>query len=351
MNVTPPMNPDDLADALTALREHTPLVQCLTNIVVAEWTANVLLAVGAAPAMVDNPQEAGRFAAMAGGVLVNLGTPYDETARAMHLAVAGAKLLKTPWVLDPVAAGVLPWRTQLAHQLLRESRPTIIRGNASEILALAGGAGGRGVESVDSPEEAVDVARVLAKQQQSVIAISGPTDHITDGERLVRLSNGHPWLTSRTGDRDADRGCRIGSPAGARSWQLCGRPAGRAVAAAARGPGRAGEDHLRMDRPLLDLSLYLVTDTILCGQFGVAATVSAAVGAGVTLVQLRDIDAADDELVALGREVKAILRGTGVPLIVNDRAHLVAAIGADGVHVGQSDLEIAQARALVGPTA
>ena len=206
MNVTPPMNPDDLADALTALREHTPLVQCLTNIVVAEWTANVLLAVGAAPAMVDNPQEAGRFAAMAGGVLVNLGTPYDETARAMHLAVAGAKLLKTPWVLDPVAAGVLPWRTQLAHQLLRESRPAIIRGNASEILALAGGAGGRGVESVDSPEEAVDVARILAKQQQSVIAVSGPTDHITDGERLVRLSNGHPWLTSITGG-----GCALGA--------------------------------------------------------------------------------------------------------------------------------------------
>jgi thiamine-phosphate pyrophosphorylase len=106
-----------------------------------------------------------------------------------------------------------------------------------------------------------------------------------------------------------------------------------------------------MGRPPLDLSLYLVTDTILCGQFGVAATVSTAVGAGATVVQLRDVDATDDELVALGREVRAVLRGTGVPLIVNDRAHLVDAIGADGVHVGQSDLEIAQARALVGPTA
>ena len=106
-----------------------------------------------------------------------------------------------------------------------------------------------------------------------------------------------------------------------------------------------------MGRPPLDLSLYLVTDTILCGQFGVAATVSAAVGAGVTVVQLRDVDATDDELVALGREVTAVLRGTGVPLIVNDRVHLVDAIGADGVHVGQSDLEIDQARALVGPTA
>lgn len=106
-----------------------------------------------------------------------------------------------------------------------------------------------------------------------------------------------------------------------------------------------------MARPPLDLSLYLVTDTTLCGQLGVAATVSAAVGAGVTVVQLRDVDATDDELVALGREVTAALRTTGVPLIVNDRAHLVDAIGADGVHVGQSDLAIDQARALVGPTA
>lgn len=106
-----------------------------------------------------------------------------------------------------------------------------------------------------------------------------------------------------------------------------------------------------MGRTPLDLSLYLVTDTTLCGQLGVAATVSAAVGAGVTVVQLRDVDATDDELVALGREVSSVLSGTGVPLIVNDRAHLVEAMGADGAHVGQSDLGIAQARALVGPTA
>jgi thiamine-phosphate pyrophosphorylase len=106
-----------------------------------------------------------------------------------------------------------------------------------------------------------------------------------------------------------------------------------------------------MRRPPLDLSLYLVTDTTLCGELGVTATVSEAVGAGVTVVQLRDVDASDDELVDLGRQILTILRGTGVPLIVNDRAHLVDAIGADGAHVGQSDLGIEQARALVGPTA
>ena len=196
----------DLADALTALRERPPLVQCLTNVVVTGWTANVLLAVGAAPAMVDNPHEAGEFAAIAGGVLVNLGTPYDDTAHAMHLAVADAKLAGTPWVLDPVAAGALAWRTSLAQQLLHEARPTIVRGNASEILALAGGAGGRGVESVDSPEAAARVAMVLADQQQSVIAVSGPTDRITDGRRMVRLTNGHPWLTRVTGG-----GCALGA--------------------------------------------------------------------------------------------------------------------------------------------
>jgi thiamine-phosphate pyrophosphorylase len=104
-------------------------------------------------------------------------------------------------------------------------------------------------------------------------------------------------------------------------------------------------------RPALDLSLYLVTDTAMCRQFGLAATVSAAVGAGVTVVQLRDVDAGDDELVGLGREVMAALRGTGVPLIVNDRIHLVEPIGAQGAHVGQSDVGIGQARALLGPAA
>lgn len=106
-----------------------------------------------------------------------------------------------------------------------------------------------------------------------------------------------------------------------------------------------------MRRPPLDLSLYLVTDTVMCGQFGVVATVSAAVGAGVTVVQLRDVDATDDEFVSLGRQVMAVLKGTDVALIVNDRIHLVDSIGADGAHVGQSDLGIWQARALLGPAA
>ncbi|HEY0560237.1 MAG: thiamine-phosphate pyrophosphorylase [Mycobacterium sp.] len=106
-----------------------------------------------------------------------------------------------------------------------------------------------------------------------------------------------------------------------------------------------------MPRPPLDLTLYLVTDTTLCGALGVPATVAAAARAGVTAVQLRDPAAPDTELVALGRAVAAELAGTGIPLLVNDRVHLVGPIGAAGAHVGQGDLDPATARALLGPDA
>ena len=105
-----------------------------------------------------------------------------------------------------------------------------------------------------------------------------------------------------------------------------------------------------MSRPV-DLTLYLVTDTVLCGSRGVAATVEAALDGGVTVVQVRDPAAPDDEFVRLGRAVAEVLAGTGVPLIVNDRVHLVDLIGADGAHVGQGDLDPVAARSLLGPDA
>ncbi|MFE7398069.1 hydroxyethylthiazole kinase, partial [Streptomyces sp. NPDC057557] len=118
------------------------------------FTANVLLALGASPAMVDLPEEAGPFARIASGVLVNLGTPHAEQRSAMIEAARAAASAGTPWVLDPVAVGALPVRTALARELL-ELRPTVIRGNASEIIALAGaGGGGRGVDSSHGVEAA-----------------------------------------------------------------------------------------------------------------------------------------------------------------------------------------------------
>ncbi|MGW6024271.1 thiamine phosphate synthase [Streptomyces sp. NPDC055099] len=104
-------------------------------------------------------------------------------------------------------------------------------------------------------------------------------------------------------------------------------------------------------RPPLDLSLYLVTDTRLCGDRGVAATVAAAVRGGVTAVQLRDPDADARTLFALGRAIQAELAGTGVPLIVNDRLDVAVWLDADGVHLGQRDVSPATARRRLGPHA
>ena len=195
-----------LAEALTTLRARTPLVQCLTNIVVAGSTANVLLAAGASPAMVDNPQEAGDFSRVADGVLVNLGTPYSVTAEAMEAAALAAAAAGTPWVLDPVGAGPLKWRTGLAQRLLEQRPPVVVRGNASEVMALDGGAGGKGVDASDSAEQALDAAEALAVRISAVVAVSGEVDHLTDGERLVRVANGHPLLTRMTGS-----GCALGA--------------------------------------------------------------------------------------------------------------------------------------------
>ncbi|WP_229052123.1 hydroxyethylthiazole kinase [Aeromicrobium sp. Leaf350] len=193
-------------DALDRVRATGPLVHCLTNDVVVNFTANTLLAVGAAPAMVDIPEESGMFAGVAGGVLVNLGTPHAELRAAIEVAVAAAAEAGTPWVLDPVAIGALPVRTELAHRL-RDASPTVVRGNASEILALAGaGAGGRGVDALDEVDVAADVARELARSAGTVVAVSGPVDLVTDGDRVARIANGDVLLTKVTGG-----GCALGA--------------------------------------------------------------------------------------------------------------------------------------------
>lgn len=198
----------DCAQLLEELRVQSPLVQCVTNAVVTNFTANVLLAIGAAPAMVDIASESGEFASVAASaVLINLGTPREEQRAAMVEAVEAANAAETPWVLDPVAIGSLSVRTALAHRLVG-LRPRIVRGNASEILALAGaGAGGRGVDSTEGSLAAFEAARHLAVSFSSTVAVSGAVDLIVGPEgEAVGVANGHHFLTRVTGG-----GCALGA--------------------------------------------------------------------------------------------------------------------------------------------
>jgi hydroxyethylthiazole kinase len=195
-----------LRAARTQLTGTAPLVHCLTNTVVQALTANALLAVGAAPAMVDAPEEAAEFAAIASAVLVNVGTVHARTAEAMRLAARAAGEAGTPWVLDPVAVGGLSFRTALAADLVG-LRPTVVRGNASEVLAVAGaGAGGRGVDSTATADDALAAAEQLARRTGGVVAVSGAVDVVTDGATTVRVGGGSALLTRTTG-----AGCALGA--------------------------------------------------------------------------------------------------------------------------------------------
>ena len=195
-----------LIAAIDTMRNTRPLVQCLTNNVVTQVTANVLLAAGATPAMCDTPEESAAFARVASGVLINPGTPSAEQYAGMRQAILGANSVDTPWVLDPVAAGALPHRTAFSREILAY-RPAAIRGNASEIAALAGvGAGGRGVDATDEVEAAIPAARDLAAQTGGVVAISGAQDVIVSTRRVTRLVSGHPMMQLVIGT-----GCSLGA--------------------------------------------------------------------------------------------------------------------------------------------
>ena len=188
------------------LREASPLVQCLTNTVAASLSANLLLAAGASPAMIDTPEEAGDFARRAAGVLINVGTPTAARYEAMRTAASAAREAGTPWVVDPVGAGVLGHRTRFVETLL-DAAPTALRGNASEIAALGGqGAGGHGVDSVHSVEDALPAARALAERTGGVVAVSGPVDLIVSPGRETWLTSGDPLLTRVSGS-----GCALGA--------------------------------------------------------------------------------------------------------------------------------------------
>ncbi|MDR1827332.1 MAG: hydroxyethylthiazole kinase [Methylobacteriaceae bacterium] len=187
------------------VRRRRPLVHCITNQVAANFTANVLLALGASPAMVRAPEEVEEFVPRADALLSNLGTLDAVQALAVERAVAAAGRVGKPWVLDPITAG-LSFRLECVRRLMTH-RPAAIRGNASEILALAAviderpvdPAALRGVDSTERPEHAVDAAKALARQAGVATAVSGAVNYVTDGERLLEIPGGHPVMEQVSG--------------------------------------------------------------------------------------------------------------------------------------------------------
>lgn len=191
---------DIWADVLS-VRTQRPLVHSITNLVVTNLTANVLLAAGASPVMAHAHEEVADMAAMAQSLVLNIGTLDPYWIESMRLALAVASRRAIPTVLDPVGAGATPYRNDSIRLLLAQAMPTVIRGNASEIMSVAGSAvQTRGVDSGAAVADALQATRELARLTGGVVCVSGPVDHVLDAQgRHASLSNGHEWMTRITG--------------------------------------------------------------------------------------------------------------------------------------------------------
>ncbi len=185
---------------LNLIRDRSPLVHNITNYVVMNNTANALLAIGASPVMAHASDEVEEMTAIASSLVINIGTLDAAWVEAMLSAGKTALRKSTPVIFDPVGAGATSYRSWVCKRLIEECRPSVIRGNASEIIALSDTqARTKGVDSTNSSETALDSAKALARQTEAIVVISGETDYITDGTTVEEVRNGHPMMARVTG--------------------------------------------------------------------------------------------------------------------------------------------------------
>lgn len=197
------------------VRQKSPLVHNITNFVVMQTTANALLSLGASPLMAHAPEELHEIVGISSALVVNIGTLSTPWTKIMMTAIDLALGKGIPVVLDPVGAGASRLRTRTALELLHRGKGIMLRGNASEILALAGEkVTTKGVDSTAVPAEAVFAAQELARGRNCTVCVSGAEDLVTDGATNWFIAGGHEIMTRVTG-----MGCTatalIGAVAGA----------------------------------------------------------------------------------------------------------------------------------------
>jgi hydroxyethylthiazole kinase len=231
---------------LRAVREGKPLVHQITNYVVMNETANATLALGALPVMAHAGEEVEEMARIASSLVLNIGTLSEHWIEAMLLAGAAASARHIPVVLDPVGVGATTYRTETAKRILDVVDVTVLRGNAGEVATLVGvDAEVRGVESIASGGDPAELARQAGRQLGLVASVTGPVDHVSDGETVVAIANGHPMMAAITGTgciSSALTGCflavnREAPLAAAVEALVAFGVAGEDAASGAKGPG------------------------------------------------------------------------------------------------------------------
>jgi hydroxyethylthiazole kinase len=244
---------------LRTMRERKPLVHQITNYVVMNETANATLAIGALPVMAHAGEEVEEMVGLASALVLNIGTLSPHWVEAMLLAGGAATARGIPVVLDPVGAGATAYRTATARRILDVVGVTVLRGNPGEVATLVGAdAEVRGVESIGAGLEAPELARAAARRLGVVAAVTGAVDHVSDGDRVLAVANGHELLASVTGTgcmSSALTGCFLAAKPDAPLEAAAEALAAFGVAAedAALGSGGPGTFHARLYDALYDL--------------------------------------------------------------------------------------------------
>ncbi len=193
------INPETLAVDLERVRHNSPLVHCITNYVAMNFNANALLAIGASPVMAHAKEEMADMTAIASSLSLNIGTLDSQWVEGIFAAGDSMMALGKPIIFDPVGSGATPYRTGVSREIIARFRPTIIRGNGSEIMSLVDAEVlSKGVDSSVSSDLAIEAAKLLALSSGAVVVVSGETDYITDGNRVETIANGSKMMTSVT---------------------------------------------------------------------------------------------------------------------------------------------------------
>ena len=181
------------------IHQERPLIHNITNMVAMNDSANIILAVGGLPVMAHAQEEVGEMVKAAGALVLNIGTLTPEQIESMIIAGKVANSLKIPVILDPVGAGATNLRTESALRLQEKIKINIVRGNFAEISILAGLKGNiKGVESIGTEKNSVEIACSLARKYNQVAIITGKQDVVTDGKTVIEIDNGSPMLGTIT---------------------------------------------------------------------------------------------------------------------------------------------------------
>lgn len=368
---------EDLCEAIVNLRDKKPLIEQVTNYVTINDCANVTLAIGASPVMGDGFEEVDQMTMISDALVINYGVINGASLKTMIKAGKTANKHNIGIVLDPVGVGATQFRNEAIVDLLTQVHPTIIKGNASEIMSLSGmNTKSKGVDSSADSLEAIDAALKVARDHRCVCAVTGRIDIITDGRYIVKIYNESDLLSYITGT-----GCMITSLAasflgggasplvsavgGILAMSIAGEEAAIRENEENNGIASYREDvmnniykfnqysirdlaNIEVEKVEYKYPLYLVTDEKACKGKDFYESVEASIRGGAKIVQLREKNMDTRDFFKRALKLKEICHKHGVDFVINDRLDIAMAVDADGVHLGQSDMPIEKAKEILG---